>query len=515
MSATSSWQKALGQKIQPGEVLAGKYRLDRIVATGGMGVIVQAHHLALDETVAIKFLNPGEGLKEESLVRFEREARASFKLQGEHACRVYDVGRHDELPYMVMEYLEGQDLGYLLEDQIPHATADAVDFILQATEAVAEAHAHGIVHRDLKPENIFLARRPDGRTSIKVLDFGLSKLHDGAGGRERAVTRTQQIMGTPEYMSPEQWMSARDVGPTSDQWSLGVILYELLTGRQPFHEDNFARLCARVLRGEIEPIRTYRGDVPVALEAAVLRALTKDPEGRFPHLGAFARAIAPFGHQREAQASSRRIDRLLNVTTDLSLEVAAQLAPSGSAPDRPSRAYGSAEHEPRGGETRLAPDKTERFPRGDRGFDPREEAKTQERVPRSGTHARRRLAELKTTDVMDRSALQAEMEKHRPPAEPALGGADRGSRPSGAGESPPRSNPHASGSNPSGFDPRLSSGVHPQPPLPDAPTVPLRRPPAPGGPTTGAWVGANLVVIVLTAIVTLGLFATLVAIAVL
>lgn len=504
MSATSSWQQALGQKIQPGEVLAGKYRLDRIIATGGMGVIVQAHHLALDETVAIKFLNPGEGLKEESLVRFEREARASFKLQGEHACRVYDVGRHDELPYMVMEYLEGQDLGYLLEDQVPHATADAVDFILQATEAVAEAHAHGIIHRDLKPENLFLARRPDGRTTIKVLDFGLSKLSATGEGRERTVTRTQQIMGTPEYMSPEQWMSARDVGPASDQWSLGVILYELLTGQQPFHEDNFARLCARVLRGDIEPIGTYRNDVPAPLEAAVMRALTKDPDRRFPHLGAFAKAIAPYGHERDAAARSRRIDRFLNVTTDLSLEAARDLAPNGGA-------FGSGEY----GQADIGEAATQPVPNGGRGFDPREH----ERVPKSGTHHRRRLAELKTTDVMDRRALEAEMQKHRAAA---VAGPDRASRPSV--EIPPSSTPHlsasgshlsASGSHLSasspGFDPMLSSGAHV--PVPDAPTVPLRRPPPPG--QVGSYAGANALVIGLAAIVAIGLIATLVAIAVL
>ncbi|MEM6786612.1 MAG: serine/threonine-protein kinase [Myxococcota bacterium] len=342
-ATTTTLEEALGANVRSGEVVNGKYRLQRVLASGGMGVVVKAHHLALDEPVAMKFLTPGERRNEASLVRFEREARAAFRLQSEHVCRIYDVGRHGELPFMVMEYLEGRDLGRILERQTPHATADAVGLVLQALEAVAEAHAHGIVHRDLKPENLFMARRPDGRPILKVLDFGLSKRHadaaaDEPGGRERTVTRTQQIMGTPEYMAPEQWMSARDVGPASDQWSLGVILYELLTGLQPFAEENVAQLCARVLRGEVEPIGSYRHDVPAALEAAVRRTLAKDPEERYPHLGAFAAAIAPFGHAPEAMVRQRRIERMLNVTTALEVgEIALAVTDAPASQGAPAR----------------------------------------------------------------------------------------------------------------------------------------------------------------------------------
>jgi len=482
MSATLSWDKALGHRIQPGEVLAGKYRLERIIAIGGMGVIVQAHHLALDERVAIKFLTPEEGLKEESLIRFEREARASFKLQGEHACRVYDVGRHGDLPFMVMEYLEGQDLGHLLEDQIPHAVVDSVDFVLQATEAVAEAHAHGIVHRDLKPENLFLARRPDGSRSIKVLDFGLSKLHSAPEGRQRAVTRTQQIMGTPEYMSPEQWMSARDVGPATDQWSLGAILYELLTGRQPFREDNFAQLCARVLRGDIEAIGAFRSDVPAELEAAVRRAMSKDPEARFSHLGGFARAIAPYGHQQEATSSCRRIERLLNVTTELSMAGLAETPPT--SPKEPAPDRGEWAH--RDG---AAPSFTEPLPNGGSGFDPRSTG--DERPPQSGTHMRRRLADLKTTEVMNRDTLAAEVLQHRAAAATSS---------SGSMATPPEA--------------QLSTRSASHLPRPDAPTIPLRRPSPPDGyaPASVHDLRSKLTLIV-AVIVALGVLATVLAIA--
>ena len=297
----------LGGVISLGSVVADKYRVDRVIGTGGMGVVVQAWHLQFDEAVAIKFLLPQRGVDPESLGRFEREARAAFKIKSEHVARVIDVGRvSDTVPYMVMEYLEGTDLGEMLTDRTALPIDAAVEYVLQACEAVAEAHALGIVHRDLKPENLFLTRRADGSPCIKVLDFGLSKVHGGAKQRERALTSAAQVMGTPQYMSPEQWMGLADVGPGCDQWAMAVILFELLTGAQPFAQEQLAQLCTQVLNGEPEPIARLRPDAPAGLEHVILRALRKRPEDRYANIAEFAYDLHHYGPLR-AKASARRI----------------------------------------------------------------------------------------------------------------------------------------------------------------------------------------------------------------
>src|SRR5512146_2483854 len=204
--------------VREGDVLAGKYRIDKILGAGGMGVVVAAHHLHLDEKVAIKFLL-FEALKNAEVVaRFAREARAAVKIKSEHVARVSDVGTLENgSPYMVMEYLEGDDLSHLLAARGRFAVGEAIDFVLQACEAIAEAHVLGIVHRDLKPANLFCIRRADGRLSVKVLDFGISKMNtvgaggaaSSTGGRDQSMTRTSAIMGSPLYMSPEQLQSSK------------------------------------------------------------------------------------------------------------------------------------------------------------------------------------------------------------------------------------------------------------------------------------------------------------------
>jgi tRNA A-37 threonylcarbamoyl transferase component Bud32 len=299
---------ALGALVSPGDVVAGKYRVQRVIGSGGMGVVIEAWHLQLDERVAIKFLLP-EAANEEATGRFEREARAAFKIKSEHVARVIDVGKLEgRVPYMVMEYLEGSDLGERLTDRQPLPIKDAVDYVLQATEAVAEAHVLGIVHRDLKPENLFLTRRPDDSVCVKVLDFGLSKVPDNEPNqqRERALTGTKQVMGTPQYMSPEQWMSAKDVGPASDQWALGVILYELLTGHQPFDQEHVAQLCTQVLRGDPPPLHAMRPETPNELVQCVDRCLAKEPENRYRNVAAMAIDLFRFGSPG-ARSSARRI----------------------------------------------------------------------------------------------------------------------------------------------------------------------------------------------------------------
>ena len=298
---------ALASPVQIGQILAEKYRVERILGMGGMGVVVAAHHLQLDLEVAIKFLRGGALQNGESVARFQREARAAVRLKSEHVARVLDVGTLElGSPFIVMELLDGLDLGMLVESGERIATGDAVDYVLQASEAVAEAHSLGIVHRDLKPRNLFLTTRVDGRPLVKVLDFGISKLLDGASdGKSFALTSTTDIVGSPSYMSPEQLRSARSVDERTDVWSLGVVLYELLTGNLPFGGENVTSIVLTIAQDPPPPISGVRGDVPAELEAAVLRCLEKDKAKRFQSVGELAHALEPFAAPQTAGVAER------------------------------------------------------------------------------------------------------------------------------------------------------------------------------------------------------------------
>jgi len=299
--------------VHVGDVLSGKYRIERVLGSGGMGVVVAAHHLQLDERVAIKFLLP-EGLKNpEALVRFEREARAAVKIKNEHVARTIDVGKLENgAPYIVMEFLEGSDLATLLRSRRSLKVDEAVEYLLQASEAIAEAHALGIIHRDLKLENLFVVRRADGVMSVKVLDFGISKVTGTAGsGRDMGMTRTSTIMGSPVYMSPEQLHSTRDVDTRTDIWALGVILYELISGRPPFSGDSMPELVAKILTRPPEPLLNLRPDAPIGLERVVLRCLEKDKALRYGNIAELAMALVEFGPKR-ARASAERISRTVS-----------------------------------------------------------------------------------------------------------------------------------------------------------------------------------------------------------
>jgi hypothetical protein len=283
--------------VREGEILAGKYRVDKVLGSGGMGVVVSAHHLQLDERVAIKFLLPGAVGEPEALARFAREARAAVKIKSEHVARVSDVGTlASGAPYMVMEYLDGVDLAEHLVRRGRLAYEQAVDFVLQAAEAIAEAHVLGIVHRDLKPANLFLIRRPDGSPSIKVLDFGISKLTAGAApgsGHGPSITKTSSMMGSPLYMSPEQLQSSKDVDARSDIWALGVILYELIAGRAPFSGENVPELCTKILSAAPAPLGAICPGLPALLEQVLGRALEKERARRFGSVAEFAGALYP------------------------------------------------------------------------------------------------------------------------------------------------------------------------------------------------------------------------------
>jgi eukaryotic-like serine/threonine-protein kinase len=295
--------------VRPGDVLAKKYRVERVLGEGGMGVIVAAHHLKLDEKVALKFLLPRAMNNAEAVDRFAREARAAAKIKSEHVARVIDVGELENgAPYIVMEYLEGSDLSAWLKQHGRLQPEQAVGFVLQACEALAEAHVLGIVHRDLKPANLFLAKRPGGAPIVKVLDFGISKATLSTS--EARLTQTSSIMGSPLYMSPEQMQSSKTVDIRSDIWALGVVLYELLGGRAPFGGDTMPELVLAVVHSEPTPLRSVCADVPEGLAAVVSCCLAKDPSARFADVGELAAALAPFGPPR-SDVSVERIAHVL------------------------------------------------------------------------------------------------------------------------------------------------------------------------------------------------------------
>jgi len=296
-----------------GDVLAGKFRIERVLGVGGMGMVVSAMHLQLDERVAIKFLLPEALMNAEAVARFGREARAAVKIKSEHVARVTDVGALESgAPYMVMELLRGQDLSQILRDKGALPIAAAVQYVLQACEALAEAHAVGIVHRDLKPANLFLTARADGSPCIKVLDFGISKVTNPSGsGADMGMTRTQAIMGSPLYMSPEQLASAKDVDQRTDVWAVGCVLYELVTGRVPFEAETMPQLCTLILHTEPPSPRSLRPDMPEGLDQAILRCLRKDRHQRYANVAALAADLAHFSPDAGPR-SAERISRVLS-----------------------------------------------------------------------------------------------------------------------------------------------------------------------------------------------------------
>lgn len=292
-----------------GTVIAGKYRVDHVLGAGGMGVVVKATHIHLNQAVALKLLRADAAKSPEMITRFLREAKAAAKLPPEHIARVTDIGQTDQgEPFLVMELLAGHDLKTELEARGPLPIEEAVGYILQASEGIAEAHAAGLVHRDLKPANLFLDTRSVSGPVIKVLDFGLSKSYDPKLDK---LTHTHSSFGTPGYMSPEQIRSAKYAEPRSDQHALGMILFELLTGRMPFLAENVAELIVVIFTTPPPHAREFRPDVPKALDAALVRAMGKRPEDRYLDLAAFAAAIAPFGGAESASIADR-IARILD-----------------------------------------------------------------------------------------------------------------------------------------------------------------------------------------------------------
>jgi eukaryotic-like serine/threonine-protein kinase len=325
MSAMTTGEEHLPK---PGEVLSGKFRIEKIIGKGGMGAVLAAHHEMLGERVAIKFLLGEIAQNPEALRRFENEAKNAFKIKGEHVCNIMDVGNERGMPFMVMEYLNGEDLSQILEKRGAFPVEEAVDYVLQALEAIAQAHAYGIVHRDLKPANLFLHRRPDGSQIIKVLDFGIAKSNTfGDAGGQHNLTSTKSMLGSPLYMSPEQLRSAKNVDARADIWALGVILYELLTGTVPFNGETLGELFIAILEQPPMPVSHKRTDVPQVLSDAVMRCLQRQIDQRFANVAELAQALAPCAPARSYTSVER-------VTQALGLPKPSVVMPmSGSLPD--------------------------------------------------------------------------------------------------------------------------------------------------------------------------------------
>lgn len=279
--------------LAPGEVIAERYVVGEVLGGGGMGLVYAGTHVLLGTPVAIKLIHPELKDDAEAVGRFVIEARAAAALKGEHIARVFDAGQLPTgEPYLVMEQLAGVSLDQYLHGRGPLPQAEAVAIVLQVCEGLAEAHAAGLVHRDIKPANLFLAERPDGHYSVKVIDFGIAKQR--VRSDTPALTNPGKSLGSPWYMSPEQMLTPASVDQRADIWSIGVLLFELLTARLPFDGESVPQVCANVLA--TPPLRPseIRGDLAPELDAIVLCCLEKEPPRRFPCVNELAQALRPF-----------------------------------------------------------------------------------------------------------------------------------------------------------------------------------------------------------------------------
>jgi eukaryotic-like serine/threonine-protein kinase len=340
---------------KPGELVAGKLLVERVLGSGGMGVVLAARHVELGERVAIKMLRVPGTADGRAIERLRREARAAAKLRGEHVVRVMDVGTLENgAPYILMEFVAGRTLAQTREatGRVPVSTA--VDWILQACEGLAEAHGHGVVHRDIKPSNLLLTKRPDGSPLIKLLDFGIAKSLTAA---HSTLTETSGFLGSPLYASPEQVRDGRRLDHRTDIWSLGVVLYELCTGKLPFPSYTASGALASLVADPPVAPRTVVPELPAALERVLLRCLEKQPEQRYADVAQLARALEPFGTEA-SRGATERVQRILNQagkvepelpdgidepgprsgTQDAPLAASLTAAPLFDAPVRPPRA---------------------------------------------------------------------------------------------------------------------------------------------------------------------------------
>lgn len=315
--SNSSTPSEIAAGIAVGTVLDGKYRVEHQLGEGAMGIVLAATHIGLEEPVAIKFMRPEVQSLEGTLERFAKEAKIAARIRSEHVAKVLDVGEVAPLgPYIVMEYLEGTSLADLLDARLlarqgPLPAERVVEYLLQACEALAAAHAIGVTHRDVKPDNLFVTRHA-GIETVKLLDFGISNaaLTARAPDAEVETSAPTIVLGTPLYMSPEQLRSLPDLDGRTDIWSMGAVMHELLSGQPPFHAASVPEICTAIL--ESQPA-SLPSSCPAALRAVVSRCLEKDRERRFQTVAELATALLPLA-PREARAYASRASSILRAS---------------------------------------------------------------------------------------------------------------------------------------------------------------------------------------------------------
>ncbi|MBI5517939.1 MAG: protein kinase [Deltaproteobacteria bacterium] len=276
--------------MAPGDILAERYEVQRLVGEGGMGAVFLATHRILGREVAIKVLKPELAYNPQFSARFLREAQSSAQLRHRNIVEVMDYGTHDGRPYMVMEFLRGENLGALLKRDAIREPGMLVALLDPVLRALTLAHERGIIHRDIKPDNIFLTVQSDGELVPKVVDFGIAK----APEQGVELTADTTALGTPAYMAPEQMMASRNATGAADQYAFGVTLYEALGGRNPFDADTIQALIVAKATQDPRPLRVLRPELPEAFAAIVMKTLERRPEDRFPSVAALREALLPW-----------------------------------------------------------------------------------------------------------------------------------------------------------------------------------------------------------------------------
>ncbi|MBK8998842.1 MAG: serine/threonine protein kinase [Myxococcales bacterium] len=275
-----------------GEVIDGKYRIERLLGEGGMGAVFEAENVRIHRRVAIKLLHPHVAEMGAIVQRFEREAQAAGRIGNDHIMEVLDLGTlPDGSRYIVMEYLDGEPLAMRIERLGKVPARELAELTLQTLEGLGAAHAAGIVHRDLKPDNIYILKEKAGRRDfVKLIDFGISKFQKG-GPEGMQMTQTGAVLGTPYYMSPEQAAGSQEVSASTDLYAIGVILYEAATGRRPFESDSFQQLLFQIVLGELPDPKTLNPELDDGFVSIILKAMSRDPAARFESAAAFSTAL--------------------------------------------------------------------------------------------------------------------------------------------------------------------------------------------------------------------------------
>ncbi|MFZ5889849.1 MAG: serine/threonine-protein kinase [Myxococcota bacterium] len=313
-----------------GKIVAGRYRVERMLGQGGMGSVWAGRHLTLGQLVAIKFIHPRLTNSVEALRRFDTEAKAAARLKTRHAVAVHDHGvTADSEPYIVMEYLDGESLEQMIRRRGRLPLAEVVAIIGQAARALIAAHEQGIVHRDLKPDNVFLARERDAGPLgylVKLVDFGIAKIVEDDAARGAGTTQAGMVLGTPHYMSPEALTASAPVGPASDIWSLGACAFAAACGRVPFEGDAIGDVVLKVCAAPMPVPSRIAPELPQAFDEWFKRACARRLDERFPSIAEAAKALSSL----ESWNQERRENAAFELAPSRSVDLAAVEEPRAS-----------------------------------------------------------------------------------------------------------------------------------------------------------------------------------------